>query len=216
MTGPGWNGPPQQPYGHQPGWGHPPPKKKRLGLMITLIAVPAVLLLGGGLTAFLFYQDAHKDGGSPPSSARLGKACAAVSPQTLARLRTTNPYADLSREQQGHTSCVWEQTEGKDGEGSRQLTFQVTEAAVDRTGRQLECEGTVLAPPNIGDQSCTSIKSYGGASRMGQLQFVENGKFVLIQYQGWDVGLFDTVPMPDEELTKAVLDIANEVAGKIG
>lgn len=224
MTTPGWNGPQQHPYGHQPppGWGVPPgyppqpPKKKRTGLLITLIAIPVVLLLGAGLTVFLIYQDAHKDGGSPPTGARLGQACAAVSQETLAKLRTTNPDPELSREQEGFTACSWVQTQGKDGEGHRRLTFQVLEPGTPAGERQPKCEGNVLAPPRIGDQACLSIKNYSASSREGQLQFTEGGKFVLVQYEGWDIGLFDTVPMPENELTQTVLDVGNEVRGKLG
>ncbi len=222
MTAPGWNGPQQQPYGHghqpPPGWGYPPqpPKKKSKALLIILIAVPAVLLLGGGITAFLIYQDAHKDAGTPPTGAQLSPACDAVSRQTLERLRTTNPDPDLSQDRDGFTSCVWTPTLGKDGEGYRQLTFQVLQPSADTKDRQPECEGRPYQPPKLGDRACMSVRNVGGAIRESQLQFAAAGKFVLVQYEGWDIGLFDTVPTPDEELTKAISDVGTEVAGKLG
>src|SRR5256885_293900 len=95
---PGWRPPPgfppQSPYPPQgtyppPNWpGHPHPKKKRTGLIITC-GVAGTLAVGAIVILLIVYLNVHADGGEPQVSLQQDELCSTVSPQTLAKLRTT-------------------------------------------------------------------------------------------------------------------------------
>ncbi|RZQ62856.1 hypothetical protein [Amycolatopsis suaedae] len=214
MSTPGWQGPPVQQRPHR-GWpapmpGPPPRRGSRVWLVVTLVTVPLLLLLGGGVTVFVLYQQAHEPGGEPPTGARLGAACSAVSDGTLARMRTTNPTPRASSEDSTHTQCAWGQTRGRDGDGSRDLVVVIRKITPERQA-ELRCGGVPKPQPALGERACLSVQDMGGTIREAHLQIIDRDTFYLVQYSGWDVGFLDNVPIPDDVLIEAVTDVGNEV-----
>ena len=219
--GPGYQHQPQQ----HPGWQYAPypqpqpPKRKRTGLIVSLVLV-SLLVLGAIAGGVVFYLNAHADGGIPPTGAQLDPACDAVSEQTRQRLRTTNPdpTASSARESRGVSLvyCGWTQTRGQDGEGSRDLQVQILRyaGAAAQEQRRPQCDGSQLPPPQLGQEACIGSTQSGNITTV-TLQVRQGSYFVLVGYSGWDVGLLGNELAPVQDFANAAAGVGQEVLGTL-
>lgn len=139
-----------------------------------------------------------------------------VSQLTRQRLRTTNPDPLLSYAQEGEgssmTACTWKQTKGADGEGHRQLEVQLIDysSGTDGKPRVPECDGTPLPAPRLGQQACVGLRQNGNITTV-TLQVLQGRRFVLVGYNGWDVGFLINEPADPQAFAKAVAEVGREV-----
>lgn len=202
----------------QPGWAYPPPpppKRKRTGLVVSLILI-TLLMLGAIAGGVIFYLNIHAHGGIPPTGAQLAPGCDAVSEHTRQRLRTTNPDPGTSRVQESRgvtlTYCGWTQTQGVDGEGSRDLQVQILRYSGDSAEgqRRPRCDGTQLPPPRVGKEACIGSTQSGNITTV-TLQARQGSYFILVGYSGWDVGFLGNEPAPVQDFANAVAGVGQEV-----
>ncbi|WP_394615420.1 hypothetical protein JNUCC0626_37530 [Lentzea sp. JNUCC 0626] len=215
-------GHPQQgyPQGHQ---GYPPqPPKKGKGPLIAIAIVAAVLLLGGIGTGGFFFFNARKDQGLPQRSDAIPEKCASVSPETLAKARTTNPDGQRSSQPQANTTnCHWDQTEGKDSPGYRMLRVQIWDGAgkfedmvrmVTSTGPAKEVSGI----NGFGDEAKGFVTERPGESVVEYALAARKGDHcVLIEYSGSDPGLFSLTKPDTAQLGDVAKSVMNDVLGKL-
>lgn len=187
------------------------------------IMVIAVLVVGG-VAAGNGYRMAHRDGGVAQRGDTLPELCGIVSPETLAKARTTNGDARYSTSNQAGTSCVWDQTLGSDGPGMRTLVVNISkpynaELAFD-SYLQTQTQGQaseVTTLDGVGDaaKSVLTVKLSDPRAVSGHV--VRTGEHVIsVRYVGADPGLFTEEAKPDvtalQSMSRAVLD---EVLGKL-
>lgn len=193
---------PQQPQ--HPGWHpyppQPPPRKSKAPLVVGIIA--GVVLLGLAATFAFLYLGANADGGRPKRGGTMPGVCANVPQAALAKARTTNGNPAMSKERKiakrTQTSCAWDQTEGVDGSGLRNLDAYVVvgEAAEEYEQRTSQSkqnnQGTINERQldGLGDEATAVLVD--GTSAFLQLDvIVRKGDTVVeVEYTGWDSGMF--------------------------
>ncbi|MFS8101473.1 hypothetical protein LFM09_30550 [Lentzea alba] len=224
--------PPPQPGGHPPqGYpqqqGHPgypqqPPQKKGKGPIVAVVIIGVILLLGGLGTGGFFFFNARKDHGVPLRTGAMPELCTSVSPETLAKARTTNPDVQgSSNPQSDTTNCRWDQTVGRDNPGYRLLWIQIWEGE----GKFDDMVGMVTAYSNakevggissIGDEAKGFVTVRPSeASAEYSLVARKGDHCVLVEYMGADPGLFSLTNPDMDELAEISKTVMNDVLGKL-
>lgn len=216
----GWQ---QGPYPPQP------PKKSNRTALIIMLVIGLVVVLGLGISLFLAYRGANKDGGAPKRNDTLPALCANISEATLAKARTTNPNKALSSEytpdEDKTTSCAWNQTKGVDGPASRSTFISVTSDAKDAqktydkeveqaksdtqgTNEQRQLDG-------IGDQSTAVLMTTHSSFASIAVIARKDDKVVKVEYSGWDAGFLNS-KRPDTAAMEAMArTLAEEMISKL-
>lgn len=181
-----------------------------------------MLLVAGMLVAGAvgwLYVKTHRDYGTPLNTEALPAKCDTIGQDTLQRMRVTNPIARSSSHVESPdasaTSCNWGQTEGRDGDGRRSLNVWIRTyreerlaeqefVAFERSGNDVEKAGEGAITVGKGGSSFTTV-SY--AVRSG-------GRYVRIDYSGWDAGILSAEQPDVEEWKKSVSQAAAEVLAK--
>lgn len=194
------------------------------GKALTLLIVGAVVLAFGAETAGFLYQKAHRDSGVAQRNDTLPEMCEIVSPETLAKARTTNGDARYSTSTKFETSCVWDQTLGRDGTGMRTLVVNIGKPYnpelmfanyVDVQTQGQASEVTTLA--GVGDEAKSVLTVKQSDPRVVSGHVVRKGAHVVgVRYVGADPGPFTREAAPDvpelQAMSRVVLD---EVLGKL-
>lgn len=189
-----------------------------------LLIVGAVVLASAAATASSLYRKAHRDSGVAPRNDALPELCEIVSPETLARARTTNGDARYSVSTSFETSCVWDQTLGRDGTGMRTLVVNIGKppnpelmfgSYVDVQTQGQASEVTAL--DGVGDEAKSVLTTKLSDPRAVSGHVVRKGAHVVaVRYVGADPSLFSREANPDvpglQAMSRAVLD---EVLGKL-
>ncbi|MDX8052059.1 hypothetical protein SK571_21945 [Lentzea sp. BCCO 10_0798] len=184
----------------------------------------AVVLAAGGVTTGGLYRMAHRDGGVAQRNDTLPELCEIVSPTTLAKARTTNGDARYSVSTKIETSCVWDQTLGRDGAGMRTLVVNIgkphnPELLFD-SYLQTQTQGQaseVTTLDGVGDAAKSVLTAKRSDPRAVSGHVVRKGEHVIaVRYVGADPSLFTKEAKPDmtelQSMSRAVLD---EVLGKL-
>ncbi|WP_285643211.1 hypothetical protein [Lentzea sp. NBRC 102530] len=188
------------------------------------------LILGGAvvLTAAVLiaaqYRTAHRDGGVAQRNDTLPDLCEIVSPETLVKARTTNGDARYSTAAGGGTSCVWDQTAGRDGPGMRTLVVNIDEpytpelAFESRVEQQTQGQASQVSDlAGVGDEAKSVLTVKFSDPRAVSGHVVRKGeRVIVVRYVGADPGLFTAETTPDvtqlQAMSRAVLD---EILGKL-
>ncbi|MBP2476271.1 hypothetical protein JOF53_005143 [Crossiella equi] len=218
------------PPGPPPGWATPKPKRhpSTIPLAIALVVLVLAILGGGGYAAYL-YTDVHKDYGLDPKSVSSNELCDRLSPETRQRARTTNlvsagnrpPDADGSR----WTICEWRQTKGKDGDGQRFLYVEIflgdgatlseytSPESRLRGARQGSKDFQVEPLQGVGDEAYygASQPEKSGRAVRTELAARTSTRFVKVDYQGFDVGVFTKRPPNPDDMRTAAIAIAQDI-----
>jgi len=207
---------------------------------MVIVLVVGLLALGGVSAGVYFYLNAHRDRGTAATGDKLPGKCGGVSGQTLARLRTTNPNSRLSNESNSDaydfTACSWQQTKGVDGEGTRSLSARIQElkgghgkSAEEQTtdqfgvfesevkaGEQISRGPLTIESLNgLGDQALIAVQLSDSAFTKATV-VVRKGKHALVvDYSGWDIGVFSPKQPDVAEFKAAVRSAAEELLGKL-
>lgn len=183
-----------------------------------MLIVAGMLAAGVSAVGWLYVQT-HRDHGTPPGAEALPAKCDAIGQDTLQRMRVTNPIASSSSHVESPdasaTSCNWGQTEGRDGDGRRSLNVWIRTyreerlaeqelVAFEQSGSSVEKTGEGAITVGKGGSSFTTV-SY--AVRSG-------GRYVRIDYSGWDAGLLSAKQPDVEEWKKLVSQAAAQVFAK--
>lgn len=219
--------PPQQggypPQGYPQGPGYPQqPQKKGKGAVIAVVIVAVVLLLGGLGTGAFFFFNARKDHGYPQRNDAMPEQCGKVSPETLAKARTTNPNGQQSSApEDGVTNCHWQQTAGRDNPGLRSLRVKIWEGddKFKAMGEMLLADSTtkeVGAVSGLGDEAKAYERGRASEAAVDYALVVRKGdQAVLVEYTGADPGLFSLGKPDMGELRQTATAVMNDVLGKL-
>ncbi|MCP2250906.1 hypothetical protein [Lentzea aerocolonigenes] len=213
---------PPQGYPQQPGYPPQPPRKKGKGAVIAVVIVAVVLLLGGLGTGGFFFFNARKDHGYPQRNDALPERCNTVSPETLAKARTTNPDGSQSADLgEGDTNCHWEQTAGRDAPGYRSLRIKIWdgEDKFKALGEVLLSDSTtkeVGAVSGLGDEAKAYERSRASEAPAEYALVARKGdRAVLVEYTGADPGLFSLGKPDMNDLRQTATAVMNDVLGKL-
>jgi hypothetical protein len=213
---------PQQGYPQQPGYPPQQPRKKGKGAIIAVVIVAVVLLLGGLGTGGFFFFNARKDHGYPQRTDAMPEQCAKVSPETLAKARTTNPNGQQSSQpEDGVTNCHWQQTEGRDKPGFRVLRIKIWEGddkfkAMSEMVLSDSTTKEVGAVSGLGDEAKAYERGRASESTAEYALVARKGdQAVLVEYTGADPGLFSLGKPDMNQLRETATAVMNDVLGKL-
>ncbi|MFI6097489.1 hypothetical protein ACIA8G_18150 [Lentzea sp. NPDC051213] len=233
--GPGYPPPQGQGHGYPPqgpgyppqGPGHPPQRKKSKAPIVIAAVIGSILLLGGLGTGGFFFFNVRKDHGDPLRTVAQPELCKNVSPETLAKARTTNPAQIGTYEQKFDgstlTACSWDKTKGRDGSGVRMLTVYTEQT--DTSGEKAfelrlqqastSTQATLKKVDGVGDQASVVVIPRGsGTTELVYL--VRRGEDVVsVEYFGWDPGLFSPSKPDTAELEATAKAVLDDVLGKL-
>ncbi|MFB9907668.1 hypothetical protein [Allokutzneria oryzae] len=199
--------------------------------MVLGIAVAVVLLVVAGIFGKL-YLDYIEQPGKGPGEQPVAQCNLSSGLRQLARVssfRLAIPPATARTMK--HSSCVWEQTAGKDGKDTRGLRIHVydyRDANRTRVRNLEQAKGTYTSyakSPVISDrgrplegtaEEATFVLPSGGKADLTEVDLVaRKGEVVhLIAYFGHDKGLFSNSEFPTADAEDVVRKVAEELVAE--
>ncbi|MDX3191409.1 hypothetical protein PV458_23620 [Streptomyces sp. MN03-5084-2B] len=225
--------PPQQGYpppGYAPpgypqaGYGAPvpPPKKKRLGLVLGIVG-GFVVLLGAGIPVGTMTADYYASTGAVPSSP-VPPECQlpapvlekAGFPSFVLGGQGTDDLPGIK--QQG---CSWKpgpDENVRDATMHVQITRYSGVSAREQANDLFKPVAPALPPTEvrgIGDKALLVRLATDSAFSGSRLHVLQGTTVVVLEVSGWDKGFFSNSPMPQEETDAAVQAVGAEIVKKL-
>jgi hypothetical protein len=218
--------PPPPGYGSPPGYGAPvpPPKKKRTGLILGIVA-GAVVLLGAGIPLGIFAIGYFASTGAAPVSSPVPAECR-IPAQVLEKagfpsFAGSNPGGAATLPGLKQIGCGFEP--GPD-ENVRDATLNIRiveysgEAAQQRAQNNFMPTKPEVAPTEVrglGDKAALVRLVTQSAFSGAEVHVLAGTNVVTVEVSGWDKGFFVNSTIPQQEADEAVKAVAAEVVKKL-